>query len=56
MASIHKGGVLSDFLTLSFKGQHRRQVSIAYILFEAPLVELVFQLFLSDHELLDTRS
>lgn len=56
MTSIHKASVLSELLTLPFDGQHCSQVSIAYILFEAPLVELILELFLSIDELSETRS
>lgn len=47
MISIHEAGILSLLLTLSFERQHRRQVLIAYVLFEVPFVELILELFLS---------
>ena len=51
MTSIHKASILSKLLTLSFKGQNRRQVLIPYILLEAPFVESILELFLSMNEL-----
>lgn len=56
MTSIYKASVLSELLTLPSDGQHCSQVSFAYILFEAPLVELILELFLSIDELSETRS
>ena len=56
MTSIKKASVLSELLALSFKGQHRRQVLVAYILFEAPFVELILELFVSIDVLSEDRS
>ena len=56
MASVHEAGILSELLTLPFKRQHRRQVSVSYILFEAPFVELVLELFLPIDEPLEDES
>lgn len=53
MTSIHKASVFPELLTLSFERQHRRQVLIAYILFQAPLIELIVQLFVSVDEVLE---
>lgn len=47
MTAVHEPSILSELLALSFDRQHRRQLVIAYILLEAPFLELIFQLFLS---------
>ena len=53
MTSVFGAGILSLLLALSFEGQHRRQVSIAYVLLEAPFLESVLQLSLPIDELQD---